>query len=116
DREHVEAHADPPAILAVGRGEVAEDAVADAIALDIDRNIFRDGERARLRDANLAREIGDALARAGGKRETNERRCKDGGALHPAYFTFGTSRSAAFSISKNGAGLKAPKFATRFDG
>src|ERR1700752_1940863 len=109
----------------IGGGKVAVDAVADLIAFRADRDGLAHRQRAVLGDGDLAAEILDLFHRPGRRRQQDGERgqargkkephCRDGQARQENE-TFGTARSAAFSISKKSAGLKANQLATRFEG
>src|SRR5690349_19209350 len=102
---------------AIGRGKIAEDSVTDRIAFRNHRDRFGDGERARLRNAHIAGEIGDAfIGKSGSTQKPNGRHNQCREPTHVWNETFGAARSASLSIWKNGAGLNEPTLATRFEG
>ena len=116
----VEAHADTVAqAVGVERRDVAEDAALDAVVLDLNGDGFADGDRAVRRDGDVADEIGDAfLCGRIGQRDKDEKECgeRDAKDADQENETFGKARSAAFSISKNAACLKANHEAMMLDG
>ena len=104
---HIET--DPHAIaqpVDIGGGEIAEDAVADTLALGAHGDLFAHVKRAIGRDGNVAGILGDAFALRqsgrgrGGKQHEGEKRSADGNDADQVNETLGTARSAAFSISK----------------
>ena len=118
---HVEAHAHSAAeLVGVKGGEVAIDAVVDAVALHIDRDGLDDVQRSVFLNGDVAGEIQNAfrpfLRRDRGGEGKREERRSESGPAHQEKETFGTARSAALSISKNCAGVKLPMPATKFDG
>src|SRR6185295_19038484 len=97
--------------------KVAEDAVLDAVVLDIHRNILAHGDDAVRCNADVAVEARDAFLRHGDARQ-HQQQCgqKNAAAADQEKDTFGTARSAASSIWKNAACLNPNEFAMMFDG
>src|ERR1700749_739019 len=116
--QHVEIDMHAPAILvSISCWKDPEDSVSNLLAFGDDGDRFGNCERPGLRDADIAGVVGDALIRERRRhKQTKQRRGGNGGAAHVVNETFGAARSASLSIWKNGAGLNAPKLATRFEG